>query len=207
MQSEALDPTSSGPASWFHHLSISNPSCPPPSPRSSWQSILEVLKLLLPKCFHPSMITYVTQDPKCFSRHSNTLVAFLSLPEGLGSWAQIGWSWAPTMDGPNPGHQGRNWGLASQTLHQLASTHLTLLALHTSNLLSPFPAPNATSELQTWLNSLSFSKPLPGSHRKGTQSGNPNPVMLQDRQTTSGLLPVSEWAKRCAQSLPGTISF
>ena len=141
MQSEALDPTSSGPASWFHHLSISNPSCLPPSPDSSWQSILEVLKLLLPKCFYLSMITYVTQDPKCFSRHSNTLVAFLSLPEGLGSWAQIGWSSAPTMDGPNPGYQGQNWGLASQTLHQLASTHLTLLALHTSNLLSPFPCP------------------------------------------------------------------
>ena len=42
-------------------------------------------------------------------------------------------------------------------------------------------ASNTTSVLQTWLNPISFLKPAPGSHRKGTQSGNPKPVMLQDR--------------------------
>ena len=68
-------------------------------------------------------------------------------------------------------------------------------------------APNTTSVLQTWLNPISFLKPAPGSHRKGTQSGNPNPVMLQDRQAASGHLPVSEWAKRCAKCIPGAISF
>ena len=68
-------------------------------------------------------------------------------------------------------------------------------------------APNATSVLQTWLNPISFLKPAPGSPRKGTQSGNPNPMMLQDRQASSGHLPVSEWAKRCVKCLPGQFNF